>query len=264
MRPISGSGSSATPRPTEAIATRKSQCALWAAMAGCMPASAKAWRSRRVMAKSSVGTSSRESRRAVRGRDVLPAQAASGGPMTQIGWLPKAAARPWSGATGRTVAPTSSSPSATRCSTAWPVPSRSVRWMFGWRSRKRLTTGVNSRLIMGGMPTSSAAAQVRRFTDFLGQLAHGLQHLQAALVHHAAGVRGAGRMSVADQQLRASFLFQLPDHLADGGLRDEQGACRLREAGVPDRLDKVAQRAHPWSHPVRIGAEFQLMKKRLE
>ena len=157
MRPISGSGSSATPRPTEAIATRKSQCALWAAMAGCMPASAKAWRSRRVMAKSSVGTSSRESRRAVRGRDVLPAQAASGGPMTQIGWLPKArAARPWSGATGRTVAPTSSSPSATRCSTAWPVPSRSVRWMFGWRSRKRLTTGVNSRLIMGGMPTSSA------------------------------------------------------------------------------------------------------------
>ena len=97
MRPISGSGSSATPRPTEAIATRKSQCALWAAMAGCMPASAKAWRSRRVMAKSSVGTSRRESRRAVSGRDVLPAQAASGGPMTQIGWLPKArAARPWS------------------------------------------------------------------------------------------------------------------------------------------------------------------------
>ena len=148
-------------------------------------------------------------------------------------------------------------------STAWPVPSRSVRWMSGWRSRKRLTTGVNSRLIMGGMPTSSAAAQVRRFTDFLGQLAHGLQHLQAALVHHAAGVRGAGRMSVADQQLRASFLFQLPDHLADGGLRDEQARAACVKLACLT-VSSSAARAHPWSHPVRIGAGISINEKRLE
>ncbi|CFW39527.1 Uncharacterised protein [Bordetella pertussis] len=36
------------------------------------------------------------------------------------------------------------------------MSSRRLRRICGWRSRKRLTTGVNSRLIIGGMPTSSS------------------------------------------------------------------------------------------------------------
>eukprot|EP01034_Spumella_vulgaris_P028220 gene28220-35039_t len=53
-----GSGTRATPMPTEAISTSQSHWPLCAAMSGVMPASAKALRSARVRAKSSFSSTS--------------------------------------------------------------------------------------------------------------------------------------------------------------------------------------------------------------
>ncbi|MCY1539352.1 hypothetical protein D9M68_749340 [compost metagenome] len=89
-----------------------------------------------------------------------------------------------------------------------------------------------------------AAAQVGGLAQLFGQLAHGFQHLQTALVHDPAGVGGAGGVAVPDQQRGARFLFQLPDHFADGRLRHEQRLGRLREAGMPDGFDEIPQCAH--------------------
>ncbi|KAG0758391.1 hypothetical protein G6F57_021124 [Rhizopus arrhizus] len=124
------------------------------------------------------------------------------------------------------VAPTSSSPLATRPSTAWPVP-----------SRKQVDHRRDADL-------QRAAVQIGGLAQFFRQLPHRFQHLQAALVHDPPGIRRPRGVAVADQQRRARFFLQLANHLAHRRLRDEQGFGRLREAGMPDRFDEIAQRTH--------------------
>ncbi|MNT11910.1 hypothetical protein D3C72_1468170 [compost metagenome] len=105
-----------------------------------------------------------------------------------------------------------------------------------------------------------SAVQFSGLAQFHRKLPHGLQHLQAPLVHDLPGVGGAGGMPVADQQRRARFFLELADHLADGGLRDEQRLGRLREAGVPDRFHEIPQCAHVHGCPAPSRVARRIFK----
>ena len=82
---MNGSGSRATPRPAEAIATSQSHWPLCAAMVGVKPACAKCWRRLRVRAKSSFNNTSGSSASALKGKVVRFFWNVPGSARAQIG-----------------------------------------------------------------------------------------------------------------------------------------------------------------------------------
>ena len=76
------------------------------------------------------------------------------------------------------------------------------------------------------------------------QLAELRQNRQPAFEHHASGVGQQQLAPVADQQGTVQFIFEVFQHLADGGLGNKQ---LLRCAGktlLANHFDKIAQRSY--------------------
>ncbi|MNT55807.1 hypothetical protein D3C72_1930730 [compost metagenome] len=69
------------------------------------------------------------------------------------------------------------------------------------------------------------------------------QQFMCARQHHLARVRQGKTFTGPVQQGQVQRLFQLGDHLADGGLRHVQPGGRARKTGLLDDFDEVAQGA---------------------
>jgi hypothetical protein len=78
------------------------------------------------------------------------------------------------------------------------------------------------------------------------------QNRLPALKNHAPGIGQQQLAAVADQQRAVQLIFQIFEHLADGGLCDEQFFRRARKTLLTNHFDKIAQRSDIHNYSLRL------------
>jgi|GEM_PF-4584933 len=78
--------------------------------------------------------------------------------------------------------------------------------------------------------------------ELVFQLAKLGQNGDPPFIHHPAGIGQQQFTSIADQQRTPQFLLQVPQHFADGRLRDIQILRRAGKVLLSDYFHKITQR----------------------